>query len=86
MVTESDLQWRSMLKRRDDRIRDRDDRIRELEDEVRELRARECGCGGEHYCSSEIASLWVCRACHYGHYGDCEDERCQSSRLEDRHE
>jgi hypothetical protein len=30
--------------------------------------------------------LWLCRACHYGHYNECEDERCQSMRLADRHE
>lgn len=32
------------------------------------------------------AKLVLCRACHYGHYLSCEDERCQSMRLEDRHE
>ena len=29
--------------------------------------------------------LWVCRACHYGHFNECEDERCQSMRLEANH-
>lgn len=28
----------------------------------------------------------VCRACLLGHYLGCEDERCVSMRLEDRHE
>lgn len=28
----------------------------------------------------------LCRACHYGHFNECEDERCESMRLEDRHE
>lgn len=32
------------------------------------------------------SELVLCRACHFGHFNECEDERCQSMRLEDRHE
>ena len=31
------------------------------------------------------ATVVLCRACYFGHYNECEDERCQSMRLEDNH-
>lgn len=30
--------------------------------------------------------LRLCRACYFGHFNECEDEHCESMRLESRHE